>query len=97
MRLLNSLLNKLFRVSRTPEEVIELLNALLNKTITSEDWDYFISVKIVDPELEKIRDSVEGMWTHDSPYMLPGTMDPTDLNQKGIAEIKKMIASLQQT
>lgn len=95
MRLLDSLLNKLFRVNRTPDEVVELLNSLLNKTITSEDWDYFISVKIVDPELEKIRERVEGIWTHDSPFMLPNTMDPTGLNQKGIAEIKKMITSLQ--
>ena len=90
-----TIFNKLFRANTTAEEVVELLHELLNKTISSEDWDYFISVKIIDPKLEKIRERVVEMWTENSPYMVPGSIDPTDLNQRGVAEIRKLIASIQ--
>ena len=90
-----TIFNKLFRANTTAEEVVELLHELLNKTISSEDWDYFISVKIIDPKLEKIRERVVEMWTENSPYMVPSSIDPTDLNQRGVAEIRKLIASIQ--
>lgn len=90
-----TIFNKLFRANTTAEEVVELLHELLNKTISSEDWDYFISVKIIDPKLEKIRERVVEMWTENSPNMVPSSIDPTDLNQRGVAEIRKLIASIQ--
>ena len=94
MRIFNRLYNKFFRADRTADEVLGVLNALLNKTISSEEWDYFISVTIIDPELERIRKRVSEIWVENSPYMVPGSIDPTDLNQKGIAEIRKLVASI---
>lgn len=95
MNIFNRIYNRLFRVDRTADEVVELLNSLLDRTFSSEKWDYFISVEIVDPKLESIRKRiVEDIDVMDSPYMLPGSISPADLNQKGVAEIKKLIASL---
>jgi len=85
---------RIFRVNRSPEEVIFLLKEILKGTISDVDWDDFISVKIVDPELEKIREKVEEIWTEDSPYRVVGSMDPTYLNPKGVAEIRKLIDSI---
>ena len=94
MRIFRRLYNKFFRVDRTADEVIEVLNALQNKTISGEEWDYFISVTIIDPELERVRERVSEMWVENSPYMVPSSLDPTELNNKGIAEIRKLIASI---
>lgn len=87
--------HRIFRANRSSEEVVELLNAILKRTISDENWDVFISVKIIDPELEKVRARVEELWVHDSPYRVARSIDPTDLNQKGVAEIKRLIDSLQ--
>jgi hypothetical protein len=86
--------DSIFRVNRTSDEVVELLNAVLKRNISDEDWDDFISVKIVDPKLEKIRERVEEIWTQDSPYRVSGSFDPTDLNPRGITEIRKLIDSI---
>lgn len=89
------LFDRIFRANRSPEEVVELLEAILKRTISDVDWDDFISVKIVDPELEKVRERVEEIWTEDSPYRVEGSIDPTDLNPKGVAEIRRLIDSIQ--
>ena len=60
--------DRIFRANRSPEEVIELLETILKRTISDLDWDDFISVKVIDPELEKVRERVEEIWTEDSPY-----------------------------
>ena len=86
--------DQIFRANRSPEEVIELLEAILKRTISDVDWDDFISVKVIDPELEKVRERVEEIWTEDSPYRVEGSIDPTDLNPKGVAEIRKLIDSI---
>lgn len=86
--------DRIFRANRSPEEVIELLEAILKRTISDVDWDDFISVKVIDPELEKVRERVEEIWTEDSPYRVEGSIDPTDLNPKGVAEIRKLIDSI---
>ena len=90
------LFDRIFRADRSPEEVVELLEAILKRTISDVDWDDFISVKIVDPELEKVRERVEEIWTEDSPYRVEDSIDPTDLNPKGVAEIRRLIDSIQQ-
>ena len=87
--------NRIFRASRSSDEVVELLNAILKRTISDEDWDDFISVKIIDPELEKVRERVEEIWTEDSPYRITDSINPTDLNPKGVAEIRRLIDSIQ--
>lgn len=89
------LFDRIFRANKSPEEVIELLESILKRTISDVDWDDFISVKIVDSELEKVRARVEEIWTEDSPYRVPGGIDPTDLNPKGVAEIRRLINSIQ--
>lgn len=33
--------DRIFRVNRTSEEVVELLNSILDRTISDADWDYF--------------------------------------------------------
>lgn len=86
--------DRIFRANRSPEEVIELLETILKRTISDLDWDDFISVKVIDPELEKVRERVEEIWTEDSPYRVEGSIDPTDLNPKGVAEIRKLIDSI---
>jgi len=90
-----SFFDRFFRTDRTNEEVVELLDSILDRTISDEDWDNFISIKIVDPDLEKVRQRVEEIWTENSPYKVPHTIDPTDLNPKGVTEIKKLIDSIQ--
>ena len=77
-----------------PEEVVELLEALLDRTLSSEDWDYFVSVELDDPELEKIRMRTVEMWYVKSPYRISGSIDPSDLNVYGIAEVRKLIDSI---
>jgi hypothetical protein len=72
-----------------------LLNAILDKTIFDEDWDNFISIKIVNPELEKVRQRVEEIWTYNSPYRVSHSIDPTDLNPRGVTEIQRLIDSIQ--
>ena len=93
-RFYNRLYNRVYCAEWTADEVVELLNSLLDRTLSSEDWDYFISVKIADPELEGIRERMAEIWVVNSPYMLPGSMNPKDLNQKGVDEIKKLITSI---
>lgn len=85
------------RANRTSEEVVELLNAILTRSISDEEWDDFISVKIVDPKLEEVRGRVEEIWTEESPYRVPGSIDPTALNPKGVAEVQKLIASIKES
>lgn len=89
------LFDRIFRANRSPEEVAELLEAILKRTISDVDWDESISVKIVDPELEKVRERVEEIWTEDSLYRVEGSIEPTDLNSKGVAEIRRLIDSIQ--
>jgi len=88
--------NRIMRANRTPEEVIEVLNAILERRISDEEWDDFISVKIIDPKLDEVRGQVEEIWTEDSPYRVPGSIDPTALNPKGVAEIQKLIVSIKE-
>lgn len=90
------LFDRIFCANRSPEEVIELLEAILRRTVSDVDWDDFVSVKIVNPELEKVRERVEEIWTENSPYRIEGSIDPTDLNPKGVAEIRRLINSIKQ-
>ena len=50
------LYNELFRVTddmgMTTDEVIELLNSLLDGTLSHGEWDYFMTEELRDPELE---------------------------------------------
>jgi hypothetical protein len=46
------------RVSRTNEEVIQILQSTLDGTASSLDWDNFVSVQIKDPVLDGIRKMV---------------------------------------
>lgn len=89
------LFDRIFRANRTSDEVIDLLNALIKRTISDAEWDDFISVKIIDPKLEKVRYHVEGIWVENSPFMITGSIDPRDLNPKGVTEIRKLIDSIQ--
>lgn len=91
---LSGLLVRIFRANRSPEEVIDLLESILDRTISDREWDDCVSVKIVDPELEQVRRRVEELWTEDSPYRVRGSLDPTDLNPKGVGEIRRLIASI---
>lgn len=84
-------LRNLFRTNRTPDQVLDILISLLDKTISDGEWDSFLSVKIINSDLEKIRLHVEKMWVEDSPYMIKGSIDPTDLNSKGVEKIKQLI------
>lgn len=88
------LFDRLFRANRSQVEVVNLLESILSRTISDEDWDDFISVKIADRELEKVRERIEEMWIEGSPYMVTGSLNPTDLNPKGVAEIKRLIDSI---
>jgi tripartite-type tricarboxylate transporter receptor subunit TctC len=56
------LCRRIFGANRTPEEVIDLLQAILNRTISDEEWDSFVSVKIADPNLERVRMRIEELW-----------------------------------
>jgi len=87
-------LNRIFRADRSGEEVCDLLNAILNRSITDEEWDDFISIKIIDPKLEKIRDRMEEIWTEKSVYRIAESIDPADLNPKGVAEVRRLIESI---
>lgn len=42
-------------VAWTQDEVVALLESWLNGDLSSEDWDYFISIKIERPDLESLR------------------------------------------
>lgn len=88
------LLVRTVRANRSPEEVIDLLESILDRTISDREWDDFVSVKIVDPELEQVRRRVEELWTEDSPYRVRGSLDPADLNPKGVGEIRRLIDSI---
>jgi hypothetical protein len=88
------LCRRIFGANRTPEEVIDLLQAILNRTISDEEWDSFVSVKIADPNLERVRMRIEELWVEDSEYRVPGSINPTDLNPKGVAEILSLIDSI---
>lgn len=89
-----NIFKKLFRADRQPDEVARLLRALLDRSISDEEWDDFMSVKIVDPELECIRERMEEIWVENSPYMVFGSVDPRDLNPHGVTEIHKLLESL---
>lgn len=92
-----SIVKRLFRASRSRQDVIDILERLLRKTVSDAHWDAFISVKILDPELEEVRSRVASIWTADSPYMVQGSTDPTDLNPLGMAEVRELIRSLEHT
>jgi len=81
----------LFKEDRTPEDVVELLESVLDGTLSDVDWDDFISIEIADPRLERVRGRMQEIWTADSPYMVQGSMDPCDLNPKGVTEVKQLI------
>lgn len=87
---------KLFRANRTSSEVTEILYSVLERKITDKEWDDFISVKIADPELEKIRFRMEQIWVEDSEYLYEGSINPTELSPKGVSEIKTLISKLKQ-
>lgn len=83
-----------FCTERSVDEVTLLLESIRNRTITDAEWDSFVSETVCDPRLEKIRQEVEKMWTEDSPFIVPKSLDPTDLNPKGIARINQLIDSV---
>jgi len=77
------------------ESVAGLLRALRQGTVSSRDWDNFISVKIGDPRLEAIRQQVVAMWVEDSPFLIAGSMNPSDLTAEGVANLDKLIADVE--
>ena len=72
----------MFRVNRTPEEVVEILDLLIQRNLSDADCDDFISIKIKDSFLEAVRCEVEGLWVENSPYLEPGAIDPNRLRIK---------------
>jgi hypothetical protein len=46
----------------TPEQVAEFLRKCIERKATDREIDYFISVDIADPELNRVRDRVAGLY-----------------------------------
>lgn len=86
---------KLFRQDLSKPEFVEILESILNRTISDADWDYFVSVRIEDDELEAARSEIEAMWQHKSEYLVPGSVNPTDLTPKGVDKIRGIIDALE--
>ena len=97
MNWLWSIYTKMYYKSRSEGEVIKILNSLIDRTISDEDFDDFISVKCIEPELEKVRIRLEELWVEGSPYYIDKSIDPRDLNQKGILEIKGLIKQIEKS
>ena len=84
------------RPARTsPEDVAAVLRSLRNRTIADTDWDHFVSVKIKNPHLEAARREVVAMWVEGSPFMISGSVNPSDLNAKGVARLDMLISEVE--
>jgi hypothetical protein len=57
-------------VDRSAAEVANLLRLRIEGADTDGGWDYFVSCRIRDSKLEKIRASVESMEVVGSPYLM---------------------------
>lgn len=81
---------------RSVEEVASTLRALLNGTLDSEEWDFFVSVSIQDPRLESIRKRCVALWKDESPYLDSGAIDPTRLSELGRRMVKDLLDECEQ-
>ena len=78
------------RVCR-PEEISKVLQLLLDGDLDDMAWDYFVSVKVRDPELEAIRCEAVSMWTEGSRFMQPGEINPCCLNDLGRQKVRELL------
>ncbi len=77
-------------IDRSPEDVAAILRSLINGSLSSAEWDYFVSVGIRNPALENIRVRCIELWKKDSPYLKAGAIDPTELSELGIKQIQEL-------
>lgn len=80
----------MFSVNRTPEEVVEILDLLIQRNLSDTDWDDFTSIKIKDGFLESVRFEMEGLWVENSPYLEPGAIDPNRLSGLGREKVREL-------
>ncbi len=66
-----------------PEEVAALLESILDGSLDSREWDYFVHVEIEDGKLNEIREAVADMWVLGSKYMERDSIDPCKINERG--------------
>lgn len=80
----------MIRVNRTPQDVVEILDALIRRDLSDVDWDDFISVKIKDRFLESVRQEMEELWQENSPYLESGAIDPNLLSHIGRDKVRNL-------
>jgi hypothetical protein len=76
-------------VTRTKQEVGDIIERFINGTGGEWDWDDFCSHRIADPDLDLIRGKCSGLGsTH------PPTVKGNFCNENGIRLMREMIQSL---
>lgn len=74
-----------------PGQVSKVLQSLLYGDLDGMEWDYFVSVKARDPELEVIRSEAVSIWTEGSRFMLPNEVNPCCLNEQGRQKVSELL------
>lgn len=74
-----------------PEEVALLIETILDGSLDSREWDYFVHVEIDDKKLNEIRESVADMWVLGSRYMERDAIDPCRMNEQGRERLKGLL------
>ena len=81
---------------RRPEEIKEILQLCLDGELDSGEWDYFLTCRIKNKELEKIRKRCQQIWMVDSEYLVSDSINPSILSEKGRNEVAKLIRQCDQ-
>ena len=76
-------------MKRTEPEVAWILNEFLAGTITTSEWDEFVSFEIIDPKLEAIRKRCKDLWRQ---FPAPEGQATSDGES---AAIRELLAGLQ--
>jgi hypothetical protein len=71
-------------VQRTPNEVAELLRARVDGSFDGGEWDYFISCRIADQRLEKLRQKILEVEVIGSEYLDDKDGNLLALSSKGV-------------
>jgi hypothetical protein len=76
-------------MKRTPEQVADTIDAFVNGTGRQWDWDGFISIRLDDPELEKIRQKCVAL-----PIEFPPTARTEYCSDAGVQVMRELAQGL---
>lgn len=79
-------------VSRTPDEIAQLLRARLRGEEDPGQWDYFVSCRVRDDRLEAVRIKWLSVEIEGSKYLSSDSQNMLELSELGVKRLGELVA-----